>query len=150
MLSNVLSCCPCRKKRPWMTRRRTKRPRRQRRMLRQRQTRKTTLRTERPRPTRWVWGTVLGNLKVSFYRVGDALHQKFWPLFVLCPAGGGSPRGGQGGGQVRVAPLPMLPPPLQSLPSLNPSASQPAPPSLSHGFPPRRIVNRGIFLSMIL
>lgn len=34
------------------------------------------------------------------------------------------------------------------LPPLN---RQPAsPPSLSHGFPPRRIVNRGIFLSMIL
>lgn len=76
--------------------------------------------------------------------------------FLSDPAGGGSPRGGQGGGQVRVAPLPKLPPPLQP-PPLKPSlfpppTSQPAlpTPSLSHGFPPRRIVNRGIFLSMIL
>lgn len=56
-LLNSLLCGPCRKKRLWMIRRRTRKPRRRRRTQRQRQTRKTTLRTERPRPTRWADST---------------------------------------------------------------------------------------------
>lgn len=112
-----------------MTRRRTRRPRRRRRTQRQRQTRKTTLRMERPRPTRWV--DLLGNRRRCFGldRLHDQLAgQGLTPVCLLCLAGGGSPRGGQGGGQVRVAPLPKLPhPSLQSPPNPTPPAREPSP-----------------------